>query len=207
MKEIYLPGDKLPASVRVSRLNQNAVRRQGNVLYATVVGSVSDEMFMPFEMVYIPKEGDSIVGIVTGRRNVGYFVDTGTAYEGLILSRETRIELNIGDIVCGKVDRVEDEDTIIVSYAKQLEVGRVLDLPPSKIPRIIGKEASMINLIKSKTGINIFVGANGYVWLSSKGKLNKAIQAITTIVNKAHMEGLTDEITKFLEEGEVHGNA
>jgi exosome complex component RRP4 len=207
MKEIYLPGDKLPASVRVSRLNQNAIRRQGNVLYATVVGSVSDEMFMPFEMVYIPKEGDSIVGIVTGRRSVGYFVDTGTAYEGLILSRETRIELSIGDIVCGKVDRVEDEDTIIVSHAKQLEVGRVLDLPPSKIPRIIGKEASMINLIKSHTGVDIFVGANGYVWISSKGKLNKAIQAMTTIVNKAHMEGLTDEITKFLEQGETHGNA
>jgi exosome complex component RRP4 len=198
MKEIYLPGDKLPASVRVSRLNQNAIRKHGNVLHATVVGSVSDEMFMPFEMVYIPKEGDSIVGIVTDRRNIGYFVDTGTAYEGLILSRESRIDLSVGDIVFGKVDRVEDEDTMILSNPKKLEVGRVLELPASKIPRIIGKEASMINLIKSKTDVNLFVGANGYVWMSSKGKLNKAIQAITMIVNKAHMDGLTDEVTRFL---------
>jgi exosome complex component RRP4 len=198
MKEIYIPGDKLPTSVRVSRLNQNAVRKQGNVLYATVVGSVDEDMFMPFEMVYIPKEGDSIVGIVTDKRNIGYFIDTGTAYEGLILSRETRADFHIGDIVFAKAERIEEPDTVILSNPKLLDVGRILDVPSSKIPRLIGKEASMINLIKEKTGASILVGANGYVWISSRGKINKAIQAITKVINKAHLNGLTDEITKFL---------
>jgi exosome complex component RRP4 len=198
MKEIYIPGDKLPTSVRVSRLNQNAVRKTGNVLYATVVGSVDEDMFMPFEMVYIPKEGDSIVGIVTDKRNIGYFINTGTAYEGLILSRETRADFRVGDIIFAKGERIEEPDTVILSNPKLLDVGRILDVPSSKIPRLIGKEASMINMIKEKTGASILVGANGYVWISSKGKVNKAIQAINKIISKAHMTGLTDEITKFL---------
>ncbi|MCX6773762.1 MAG: KH domain-containing protein [Candidatus Micrarchaeota archaeon] len=198
MKEIYIPGDKLPTSVRVSRLNQNAVRKTGNVLYATVVGSVDEDMFMPFEMVYIPKEGDSIVGIVTDKRNIGYFIDTGTAYEGLILSRETRADFHVGDIIFAKGERIEEPDTVILSNPKLLDVGRILDVPSSKIPRLIGKEASMINMIKEKTGASILVGANGYVWISSKGKVNKAIQAINKIISKAHLTGLTDEITKFL---------
>jgi exosome complex component RRP4 len=198
MKEIYMPGDKLPTSVRVSRLNQNAVRKQGNVLYATVVGSVDEDMFMPFEMVYIPKEGDSIVGIVTDKRNIGYFIDTGTAYEGLILSRETRADFKIGDLVFAKAERIEEPDTVILSNPKLLDVGRIIDVPSSKIPRLIGKEASMINLIKSKTGTSILVGANGYVWMSSRGKISKTIQAINKVISKAHMEGLTDEITRFL---------
>jgi exosome complex component RRP4 len=198
MREIYIPGEKLPTSVRVSRLNQNAVRKQGNVLYATVVGSVDEDMFMPFEMVYIPKEGDSIVGIVTDKRNIGYFIDTGTAYEGLVLSRETRADFNIGDIVFAKAERIEAPDTVILSNPKLLDVGRIIDVPSSKIPRLIGKEASMINLIKEKTGTSILVGANGYVWMSSKGKINKAIQAINKIISKAHLTGLTDEITKLL---------
>jgi len=198
MRQIYLPGDKLPTSVRISRLNQNAVRKQGNVLYSTVVGSVDEDMFMPFEMVYIPKEGDSIVGIVTDKRNIGYFIDTGTAYEGLVLARETRADFNVGDIVFAKAERIEEPDTLILSNPKLLDVGRIIDVPSSKIPRLIGKEASMINLIKAKTGASILVGANGYVWMSSKGKINKAIQAINRIISKAHLSGLTDEITQFL---------
>jgi exosome complex component RRP4 len=65
------------------------------------------------------------------------------------------------------------------------------------VPRLIGKEGSMINIIKEKTGTIIRVGQNGVVWISGEN-VDKAIKAIKTIEEKSHIIGLTDEITKLL---------
>jgi len=67
------------------------------------------------------------------------------------------------------------------------------------VPRVIGKEASMINLIKKKTNTVIYVGTNGYVYIGSQGNVSKAIEALNMIVRRSHLSGLTDTITEFLE--------
>ena len=69
----------------------------------------------------------------------------------------------------------------------------------NKVPRVIGKQASMIQLIKENTGVEITVGQNGLVWLrgTPEGEI-KAQSVIEMIETKAHESGLTDKVSKFL---------
>jgi len=81
--------------------------------------------------------------------------------------------------------------------ARKLKGGVTIRITPSKVPRLIGKEGSMINTIKEKTGTVIRVGQNGVVWISGE-KVDKAIKAIKMIEEKSHIIGLTEEISKLL---------
>jgi exosome complex component RRP4 len=63
----------------------------------------------------------------------------------------------------------------------------------------------MISLLKSKLDVNIFVGKNGRIWINGKVEdEDLAVKVIKRIEQEAHTSGLTDRITKLLEE-EKHG--
>lgn len=83
---------------------------------------------------------------------------------------------------------------------KKLEGGRIIRVGPQKVPRIIGKQGSMVSMIKQATGCRMMVGQNGIIWLegSPKGELI-AVKAISMIGEMAHLSGLTDRIREFLE--------
>ena len=68
---------------------------------------------------------------------------------------------------------------------------------PAKVPRLIGKEGSMINMIKDKTGCRINVGQNGRIWLDG-GETEACLKAISMIEEGAAVEGLTDRVAAFL---------
>jgi exosome complex component RRP4 len=82
----------------------------------------------------------------------------------------------------------------------KLKGGRVIYVSPSKVPRIIGKQASMINMIKEKTGCKITVGQNGWVWIQSDDPKKEfvASKVIEYINENAHKNGLTDEVSSLL---------
>ena len=65
--------------------------------------------------------------------------------------------------------------------------------------RIIGKNNSMLDVVKKATDTTIFVGRNGRIFIAN-GDISKAIEAIKKIEKEAHKKGLTDEMTKFLGE-------
>jgi len=75
-----------------------------------------------------------------------------------------------------------------------------------KVPRVIGKQGSMISLVKEKTGCDVTVGQNGFVWVKGtpEGEL-LAEKAIKMIEAQSHQEGLTDKMQKFLEANQVKG--
>ena len=79
--------------------------------------------------------------------------------------------------------------------------GRLIKISSQKVPRVIGKQGSMVSLIKSKTGCEITVGQNGLVWLKGtpEGEL-LAEKAVKMIEEKSHLEGLTEKMDKFLDE-------
>lgn len=194
---MYLPGDEI--NVKAVKIDRIAIRKHKRKMYATVVGLVEADSFIPLEIAYRPKINDSIVGFVISRKSVGYFVETGTAYTMLALARELQTELRIGDMLFAKINRIEEDGTVILSNIKKLRKGKILEIPSSKVPRVIGKEASMINLVKKKTNTVLYVGANGYVYIGSKGDVSKAIEALKMVVRRSHLSGLTDTITEFLE--------
>ena len=84
---------------------------------------------------------------------------------------------------------------------KKLKGGRLIDVTSSKVPRIIGREGSMITMIKDSTKCRITVGQNGKVWISGNNVQDetKAVEAIMMVENESHSEGLTDKVKAFLE--------
>ena len=83
---------------------------------------------------------------------------------------------------------------------RKLNGGRILEITSSKVPRVVGKQGSMISLIKDKTGCSIFAGQNGRIWIhgSSPEAEKVASNAILLINEKAHTSGLTERVGAFL---------
>ena len=79
----------------------------------------------------------------------------------------------------------------------KLRDGMLIDVSPSKVPRIIGKQGSMINLLKDLSKCQVHVGQNGKVWINGDN-CEKLIEAIRVIERESHISGLTEKIEKLL---------
>jgi exosome complex component RRP4 len=83
---------------------------------------------------------------------------------------------------------------------RKLQGGQIIDISHSKVPRVIGKSGSMIQLIKSHTNCRIFVGQNGRIWLDGDiESIVVAIKAIKMIDEDAQTMRLTERVKEYLE--------
>jgi len=144
----------------------------------------------------------------------GWRVETGTAYSSMLnvkdaTSRFIRKEedlskiISIGDYVVVKITNVTSQRLIDVTMREpglhSISGGRVIKINSQKVPRVIGKQGSMISLIKEKTGCDVTVGQNGLIWIKGTPEGEYLTeQAIKLIEAKSHLSGLTDRIEKFL---------
>jgi exosome complex component RRP4 len=167
---------------------------------------------VPLSGVYLPRRNDKIIGFITGIEKAGWVVDINAPWLAFLTVSEAVDEFidfkktdisrfyDINDVVYAIVSDVKGGDVHLSMrdpMARKLKEGITIKITPSKVPRLIGKEGSMINTIKEKTGTIIRVGQNGVVWISGE-KIDKAIKAIKLIEEKSHIVGLTDEIAKLL---------
>jgi exosome complex component RRP4 len=78
--------------------------------------------------------------------------------------------------------------------------GQMIEITPTKIPRVIGKQGSMVTMIKQETGCQITIGQNGRILVSGKSPEDErlAVMAIRKIEQEAHTTGLTDRVTEML---------
>jgi exosome complex component RRP4 len=110
---------------------------------------------------------------------------------------------DVCDTIFCRLSKVTKGKTVQASMrdfeSRKLRNGILLKVTPTKIPRIIGKEGSMIMMIKNKTECEIVTGQNGLVWIRGENK-EKAIEAILTIEKESHTIGLTEKIEKMLNE-------
>ncbi len=172
---------------------------EGGKTYAKVVGLMRDDRFVPLQVSYKPKVGDAVVGIVVDERGPGYMVDVNLPYNAVIPTRKVRIKLPISAAVFGKITFVDEVGNTDIGYVKELSRGKLVTVPASKVPRIIGKKSSMLEQIKKETGSALFVGNNGYIWIVG-GDMPLAIRAIDRIILKATTNGLTDDMAEWLHE-------
>ena len=110
--------------------------------------------------------------------------------------------LAIGDVIAAKIWSVKAKGIDLTLNGKglgKLEGGFVFRVIPSRVPRIIGREGSMVGLIKEKTGCNITVGQNGWVWI--KGPTTdaeiRARKAVEFVADKVFVDGLTDKMEEW----------
>jgi len=215
LREIVLPGEMV-AEKKGRKLGDN-VYEEDDKIFAKVVGiSVVNEneiKIIPMAGVYIPKINDKVIGVITEVGISGWTVDINSPYISFLPVSEgvdefvdtNRMDISrffdVGDVIFCKVSKVTKNKTIRVSMrslgARKLYGGAIVKVQPTKIPRIIGKAGSMINLIKTKTGCVIYVGKNGVIWIRGDNNI-KAIEAILTIERESHTVGLTDKIDKML---------
>ncbi len=83
----------------------------------------------------------------------------------------------------------------------KIESGELIKITPSKVPRLIGKHGTMIQLIETSTGAVVTIGQNGWVVVSCENRsgLLKAIKAIQMVDEQAHIANLTDRVKLMLE--------
>lgn len=218
-RQLVIPGEILAKGLDF--LPSSGCYRVNNELKSKLLGLVKlKDRFIgiiPLAGVYIPKTGDGVIGLVEDMQTTIWIVDINSPYDAILPLGEAvgeYVDLNktdisiyydISDLIYAKVLNVSKSKQVQLTMndyrARKLIGGRVLTITPSKVPRLIGKEGSMIELIKNKTKCQIIVGQNGVVWIKGE-KEGLAAKAILTIESESHIVGLTDKITAMLEKGE-----
>ena len=166
---------------------------------------------IPLKSKYVPKKGDVVIGKIDDVRFSMWDVNINSPYSGILPAFEVfgrdKKELSkvydVGDVLFLRVIDVDE-----VKKAKlglkgrglgKFKGGIIVDISPTKVPRLIGKKGSMINMIKNKTNCKIVVGQNGLVWVKGDDDMEQLTREIIhTIEVEAHTSGLTNKIKNKL---------
>ena len=216
-REIVLPGDELEE--RKGRKLSVGVYEENDKVFSKFLGipriNENEISVIPLSGTYLPRFGDRIIGVIETVEVSGWFVDVNSPYSAFLPLSEAveefvdlqRAELtryfDVGDIIFCRLSKVTKHKTVQASMrdfeSRKLRSGILFKVTPTKIPRIIGKEGSMIMMIKDKSKCEIVTGQNGLVWIRGENK-EKALEAILTIEKESHTVGLTEKIEKMLGE-------
>ncbi|MAF98972.1 MAG: RNA-binding protein [Nanoarchaeota archaeon] len=215
-KSIATPGEKL--AVGMDYLPGANTYRDGDHIHSQVVGLVSlagrAVKVMPFKGPYVPKSGDKIIGKVFDILMSGWRIETNTPYSAVLNVRDATTRfirkdedlssiIDIDDFVVANITMVTGQNLIDLSMKgpglMKVDGGRIIEINPMKVPRIIGKQGSMITLVKDATKCQITVGQNGFVWIKGTPEDElRAEQAILFIEEHAHEKGLTEKVEKLV---------
>ena len=168
---------------------------------------------VPLSGRYIPNVGDNVIGIVEDVGPSNWLIEINSPYPAPLHVNEVpwRVEfgdtsryMKIGDALLVKVLMVDETMKVQVTMKEQglrkLQGGEIVEIAPHKVPRVIGKSGSMIQLIKGYTNCRVFVGQNGRIWLDGETEnIGYAYHAIKMIDEAAHSSGLTDRVKAYLE--------
>ena len=221
-KRHVLPGDFITtAPLRL----QNNVVLEGKRIISTTIGlsDVSDDSVRVISLtgVYLPKTDDLVIGTIQYIHGNSWFADINSCYQGMLLGQDvfgrgsypTKSEmeerLSKGDIIFAKIANSDRQREPLISIADQslgkIDSGELVKISPAKIPRLIGKQGSMIQTIEGSTNATITVGQNGLIVVScdETNGLLKALAAIRMVDEQAHLINLTDKVKKMLESNGV----
>ncbi|MFH0835111.1 MAG: hypothetical protein V1881_02110 [Candidatus Micrarchaeota archaeon] len=193
-RTIVVPGEKVFNDQR--RVDGGYADASGT--FATTMAMVHEDRLVPLKGYYLPKPGDFVVGIVKEETFNGYEIEVNSPYDGRLSTRETRERFQVGDVISAKIADVNEIHEPLIAEPRKLWGGEVIDVESVKVPRIIGRNASMVETIKQHTKSELFVGKNGRVYVKG-GNTALAIRAILKICKEAHTGGLTDRVVALLE--------
>jgi exosome complex component RRP4 len=218
-KEVVVPGETL--AIGMDHLPSFGTYREGDKILASRLGLLTVDgkvlKLVPLSGVYHPKRGDTIIGPVTEVLMSGWRIDTNSAYSAVMNMKDATSEFiargadltkyfAIGDYLMVKIINVTSQNLVDLTMKgpglRRLRGGRIIMVNANKVPRIIGKQGSMVSMIKQYTGCRILVGQNGIVWIQGEDPAKEllAVSTIHKIEREAHVPGLTDNIKEFLEQ-------
>ncbi len=222
-RSIVVPGDLIAEGDDVEA-ESLFIERRGKKFYTTITGLVSieqvDDMYkiniIPLEGAYIPRPGDIVIGLVEDIGLTHWEIDISSPYKGILTVQEAldkpfnpvtdslKRYLDVGDYVVAKViafDRARDPLlTIKGKGLGRVTEGSIVEIKPSRVPRVIGKKGSMVNMLIKETGCEILVGQNGRILIKCPNKdiEEVLILSIKKIEAEAHTTGLTERVREFI---------
>ncbi|MFH1522054.1 MAG: exosome complex RNA-binding protein Rrp4 [archaeon] len=213
-RQIVVPGETIVSGNEF--LPSDGTYRDGEDVVAGRYGiaSITEKhvRVVPVSGAYYPRRGNTIIGTIVDITFNGWLIDFGGAQNAFlpvsevpryINKNEMQEYLDFGESVIVKVwdvkSRGVDVSMKMRGYGK-IEGGMIISVGPNKVPRIIGKEGSMVKLIKSATGCDITVGQNGKVWISGKNTDNEVItrKIIEFIADNVTIAGLTKKVEDYI---------
>lgn len=215
-REIVIPGEVITEDENM--LPGDWTVKEGKQIVSTRLGVVeqSDRLVkvIPLSGVYIPRRGNTVIGEVKDMNHSGWTVDIGGPYgafltlkevPGYIEEGEMETVYGIGDLMVAKVLNVKRSAVDLTMKQREpglgkIKEGLIMNVNPHRVPRIIGKEGSMITLVKDATNCSITVGQNGVIWIRGENVEDKlfAKKAIEFIIENTVTEGLTEKVEGWL---------
>lgn len=198
-KKIVIPGQLITDQVK--KLGSNIFLNDGKI-YSSVVGIVSETndfvSVIPLNGPYTPIEGDGIIAVVKDEVLNGYILEYNSFDDSFLLKSILKKELSKGTIIFLRIKNIADNGSLEFDNINILPKGRVFQTSPVKIPRLIGKNESMLNLFKEYLGGNIVIGKNGWVWYNCEN-VNLSERAFSLVVNNSQKSNLTNSVKEFFE--------
>jgi exosome complex component RRP4 len=216
-RQVVVPGEVLADGM--DYLPGQGAYRSGDSIIANKIGLVSIDgraiKLISLAGRYLPKEGDIIIAKVKDVGMGSWRMDVNSAYTAMLPVKDATSDfvpkgddiselMKVGESVLCKITNVTTQKLIDLNMRgpglHKLPEGQIINVNCNKVPRIIGKQGSMVMMIKEKTGCNVLVGQNGLIWLagSPQGEVI-AVNTIKMIERYAHVSGLTDIIKLHLE--------
>lgn len=214
-REIVIPGETVKSGEDF--LPGEGTRRDGKHIIAVKFG-LKDEQdrlvkVIPLSGIYMPRRGNLVIGKVNDISFNGWMMDINAPYSSFLPLAECprffRTDdlaeyFDIGDMIACKVESIKRKGIDLTIKGKglgKLEGGMIININSNKVPRVIGKEGSMVKIIKDATGCDITVGQNGIVWIRGEAVDNELIakEAINYITANSFINGLTDKVKEWLD--------
>jgi exosome complex component RRP4 len=217
-RKYVIPGDVVTTGPY--RPDQNVVLDGKKIISTTIgISEFNDDSVRVISLSgkYYPKINDTIIGKIVSNTSLSWEVDIYSCYVGILPAQDVfgrdfsahadtlSDKLKHGDLIVARVanfDRTRDPlVTIADRDLGKIDAGELIEISPSKIPRLIGKRGTMIQIIEGATGAIITIGQNGRVVLTcdTSDGLLKAKKAIQMVDKQAHIPNLTDRVKEMLE--------
>ena len=215
--QFVLPGDIIVTGDYTPEQN---VIIDGDRAISTTVGfsEVNDNRVGVISLTgfYIPKIDDLVIGKVISYSALSWEIDINSYYSAILpasdifgrdftSSRDNlSLKLAKGDLIAARIVNTGSREPLITISGQDLgkiDSGELVKISPSKVPRLIGKQGSMIQAIEGATNSSVTIGQNGWIIVSNDetNGLLKAIEAIRLVDEQAHVANLTDKVNKMFE--------
>jgi len=211
--EVVATGDVLPGDWTIKEGDNIISTRLG---IADTSGKIA--RVIPISGVYIPRRGNVVIAQVLDFTMKGWIMNINAPYDSFLtlnecpmFVRENEMEdvHDIGDLIVAKISktgRTSVDLTIKGRGLGKIKDGIAISVNPNRVPRVIGKEGSMVNLIKNASNCEITVGQNGLIWIKGETTDGEvfAKNAIEFVVENTISIGLTDKVEAWLKSQKVN---
>jgi exosome complex component RRP4 len=216
-RRYVIPGDKIIEGNFRPLMN---VIRTGSSLIATRIGIAETGRdgikVIPLSGVYIPRVNDLVIGKIVDHSSLSWEVNINSCFSAHLPAQDVfgrdfspaRDDMGkhfaIGDIITARIiafDRTRDPMlTVQDRDLGKVPRGEILKISATRVPRLIGKRGSMIQMIEQATQTRVLIGQNGIVVVTGRTTegIKLAVRAIKMVEEEAHTANLTQRIKVLL---------